>query len=252
MLLLTFTFFKATIKKKIGGITMNIATVLRYVEFPEKFWEYRYYICSDYKIMAEKLGFGMCAVMNEDCLEDICRHCDGLIIPGSATDIDPKYYGGDPLEKQPVVDEYALDEKLIKYFYDHNKPIFGVCGGFQELNVFFGGSIKRIADSDKHKNYEKWRHEINITEGSFVYDVFNTTRTEVNCFHNWELDRLAPQFDVVARTDDGVAEAIEWKEKNIFATQWHPERSFHDSWDNSVEMKFFENFINRCKECAGK
>ena len=93
----------------------------------------------------------------------------------------------------------------------------------------------------------KMKHTVEVKEGSFVWDVFKSTTAEVNCFHGWELDRLAPVFDVVAKTADGVAEAIEWKEKNIFATQWHPERSFHDSWDNEIEQKFFENFIECCK-----
>jgi len=161
-------------------------------------------------------------------------------------DINPKYYGGEDIP--PKVDEYALDAALIKYFYEHGKPIFGVCGGHQALNVFFGGSIKKIDDPFAHQNEYVLRHTVDVKEGSFVWDVFKSTTAEVNCFHGWELDRLAPVFDVVARTRDGVAEAIEWKEKNIFATQWHPERSFHDEWDNEIEQKFFENFIERCRE----
>jgi|GEM_PF-197226 len=226
---------------------MNIATTLRYTNLKScHWWDYRYYIMHDYQIMAEKLGFGMVAIMNDCDIENVCERCDGLIIPGSGMDINPKYYGGEDIP--PKVDEYALDAALIKYFYEHGKPIFGVCGGHQALNVFFGGSIKKIDDPFAHQNEYVLRHTVDVKEGSFVWDVFKSTTAEVNCFHGWELDRLAPVFDVVARTRDGVAEAIEWKEKNIFATQWHPERSFHDEWDNEIEQKFFENFIERCRE----
>lgn len=225
---------------------MNIATTLRYANLGDRWWPDRYYIMHDYQIMADKLGFGMVAIMNDCNIENICEKCDGLIIPGSGMDINPKYYGGE--DKPPKVDEYALDAALIKYFYEHGKPIFGVCGGHQELNVFFGGSIKRMPDPIGHMNIDVLRHEVEIKEGSFVWDVFKRERAVVNCFHGWELDRLAPCFDVVAKTKDGVAEAIEWKEKHIFATQWHPERSFHDDWENVLENQFFVNFIDLCRK----
>lgn len=226
---------------------MNLATLLRYVNLKDsRYWEERWYIMSDYQLMAEKLGFGLCAIVNDINLEQICDQCDGLLLPGSGMDINPKYYGGPDIP--PTVDEYALDSKLIRYFYEHNKPIFGICGGHQELNIFFGGTIKRLDDPVGH--HTECRHDINVKKGSFVWDVFGSERVNVNCFHGWELGELAPCFDVVATTDDGVAEAIEWKEKNIFATQWHPERSFHDSWENTIEQKFFENFLEICRQNA--
>ena len=86
---------------------------------------------------------------------------------------------------------------------------------------------------------------------SFVYDVFGKTRAIVNCHHGLCIDRLAPVFRCVARSDDGEIEAIEWKEKNIFATQWHPEQTLHGAGD-PMEHKFFENFLKRCEECQTK
>ena len=49
----------------------------------------------------------------------------------------------------------------------------------------------------------------------------------------------------------GEIEAIEWKEKNIFGTQWHPEQTLHGMGD-AIEHKFFENFLKRCEECKAK
>lgn len=225
---------------------MNIATVLRYADLggggP---WAHRYYIMNDYLLMAQKYGVGLISVLTEESIADICRHCDGLIIPGSATDIDPKYYGGAPLETPPIVDEYALDAALIRHFFEAGKPIFGVCGGEQAINVFFGGTISRVAHPENHTD---GMHPIQIEKGSFVYDVFGTERATVNTYHGWWTDRVAPDFRAVARADDGTVEAIEWKEKNIFATQWHPEQSFHTG--DPIEHRFFENFLRVCEECA--
>lgn len=227
---------------------MNIATVLRYVDLEKgNVWDNRYYIMQDYNLMAQKHGIGMTAIMSEFGIEELCKNCDGLIIPGSSTDINPGYYGGAPLKDMPIVDEYYLDAKLIKYFYEAGKPIFGVCGGEQALNIFFGGTIAKMPDPQKHKDSETSTHPINVVRGSFVYDVFGAERAIVNSYHGWWTDRVAPDFSVVATTDDGIVEALEWKKKNIYATQWHPEQSYHRGGE--LENKFFENFLKRCEEC---
>lgn len=225
---------------------MNIATLMRYTgnKECEPYFNNQYYIMHDYRIMAEKLDFSFAVILNGCDFERVCAKCDGLIIPGSGMSINPKYYGGE--DKPPKIDEYTLDSALIKYFYEHGKPIFGICGGHQELNIFFGGAIKLVDDLDNHQVLS--RHEADVEKGSFVHDVFGTDKADVNCYHAWEICNIPDCLKVVSRTPDGVAEAIEWKEKNIFATQWHPERSFHDERDSVVEQKFFENFLQRCRE----
>lgn len=189
----------------------------------------------------------MTAVMSEYDLERICRACDGLIVPGSATNIDPSYYGIEPFDPPEPVDEYALDAKVIRYFLDQGKPVFGICGGHQALNVYFGGTLKLLDDKQRHHDAGEAAHVIDITEGSFVYDVFQSSSAVVNSYHNWEIGQLAPELEVAAVSRDGVIEAVECRERNVFATQWHPEQSFHTG--DPVEHKFFEHFLRRCEEC---
>lgn len=228
---------------------MNIATTLRYVNFGgDGPWARRYYIMHDYELMAQKYKVGLCAVMSEYDLENVCDRCDGLIIPGSGTNINPAYYGGEPELHPEGIDEYYLDAKLIEAFLKQGKPIFGICGGHQVLNIYFGGTIKQLEDPNGHKNYEKNTHEVAIKKDSFVYDVFQKERATVNCYHGWEIGRLAECLDAVAVTDDGVIEAIECKEKHVFATQWHPEQSFHVG--DPIENKFMENFLECCRKVA--
>ena len=227
---------------------MNFATTLRLVNFKnDSVWQRRFYIMNHYEYMARELEVGINAILSPYGYEEICDRCDGLIIPGSGMNIPTHYYGGAPLpeEELPEIDEYFLDAKLIDYFYKAGKPILGICGGLQAINIFFGGTIKKLDDYVAHMNGEAKKHEINIKEGSFVHNVFKSTRATVNCYHNWEIDKLAEGFDVVARTDDGVIEAIECKEKRIYATQWHPEHAFE--WEPHTEKELFINFINECK-----
>lgn len=186
---------------------------------------------------------GLVAIMTEHDIQSVCAECDGLVIPGSATNINPEYYGGKPWETAEPVDEYGFDRKIIDYFVKAGKPIFGVCGGMQELNIYFGGDMCLIGEKGNHNNT---RHLIDITPDSFVYDVYGDTKAEINSYHNWMLDKIAPGFKVVARSEDGVVEAIECKEKKIFAVQWHPELNYNT--DNHTEDKFFANFIECCRK----
>lgn len=72
-------------------------------------------------------------------MEEIEKICDGLILTGSNIDINPIYYGEE--DKKEKIDEYKTDKKLIDLFYKKNKPILGICGGMQSINVHFGGSL---------------------------------------------------------------------------------------------------------------
>lgn len=227
---------------------MNLATTLRLVNFKnDSVWQRRYYIMNHYEMMAKELHVGINAILSPWGFEEICDRCDGLIIPGSGMNIPTHYYGGAPLPEAelPEVDEYFLDAKLIDYFHKAGKPILGICGGLQAINIFFGGSIKKLDDYVAHMNGDVKRHEIEIKRGSFVYDVFKSETATVNCYHNWEIDRLAEGFEVVARTHDGVIEAIENKEKRIYATQWHPEHAFE--WEPYTERELFVNFLKHCE-----
>lgn len=221
---------------------MNFATVLRFVDMKRgDGWDFRYTIPYFWKLMADKLGIGLFAVMSDSNFEKICDQCDGLIVPGSSNNINPSYWGGEPF-KEPCIDEYPFDEKLIRYFIEKGKPIIGICGGLQSINVCLGGSLKNVTGHNEDKKF----HNINIEKDSFLYDAFKSETASVNTYHNWAIDKVAPGLRVVATSDEGVIEAVEWKEKNIFAMQWHPERSFEEA--ESLEHKIFENFINLCKK----
>ena len=228
---------------------MNVATILRYTNNKAgTHFDHFYYIPHDYNLFADKYGVGMLAIMSEAAIPAAVAACDGLFVPGSGTNIDPTYFGGAPFDPPNVVDEYALDAKIIRAFYEAGKPIFGICGGEQAINVFFGGTLAKVPDPAAHYDTRSYTHMINVTPDSFVMDVFGKPRVLVNSHHNWCVDHLAPNFTVAAATDDGVIEAIEWKEAGIFGTQWHPEQTFHRGAPlDPIEHKFIENFLALCE-----
>ena len=139
------------------AITERYELVEKEIGFTERF-----YITKYFKDIFEKLNITLFPVLTENNLEEIEKICDGLILTGSNIDINPIYYGEE--DKKEKIDEYKTDKKLIDLFYKKNKPILGICGGMQSINVHFGGSLYQ--DIQKH-NLENTLHEIKIEKDSF-------------------------------------------------------------------------------------
>lgn len=245
---------------------MNIAVLPRFTQGTfEGIWTgNRYTSPGNLTEICREFGVGLTLVLTPYDFEKVLSLCDGLFVPGSPMNIDPTYYGGEPFDPPNVFDEYAFDRLVIDSFVKADKPIFGICGGHQALNVFFGGSLKKVKElrgerEEPHASSEERldrfgntvtykTHPITVEKDSFVYDVFGTTETVVNTYHGWALDRVAPDFRVVAKSADGIVEAMEHKEKKIFSTQWHPELA--NRMGDPVEMRFFENFFRCCQKAS--
>lgn len=121
---------------------------------------------------------------------------------------------------------------LIKAFHKANKPILGICAGVQIINVCFGGSLHQ--DIKNHTSKEEITiHPVNIEKGSFLEEIYSKNKIEVNSFHHQAINKVVENFKIVATSEDGIVEAIEYK--NIVGVQWHPEKS--------KDMEFFEKYI---------
>ncbi len=218
---------------------MIIATLLRYmeVEGKEPFHE-RYYLSNHFIQMAEKFGIALLPLASNSYLQLISTTCDSLIVPGSAIDVDPSYYGEEAFFPPQSVDEYAFDRKVINAFYQKGKPILGVCGGLQELNVLLGGTLKRGVP-----NHRRVEHEIILTPGSFLEEVYNEGTLRVSSYHSQAVDKVASSLIVAARATDGTIEAIQSEEGSIYGVQWHPETDFSQGKEG---MGIFEYFLEKC------
>lgn len=65
-------------------------------------------------------------------------------------------------------------------FSNANKPILGICGGLQSINVYFGGSLNQNIDNH---NLKDKLHKINVKENTFLHEIYNKT-ANVNSFHH--------------------------------------------------------------------
>jgi len=203
-----------------------------FLEDDAKPWDNRRFITSCFKSVAEKTDVIFLPVFSVKYIDEIARLCDGLIVPGTHWNISPKHYGED--EEYTTYDQYEADKKAISAFYRLNKPILGICGGHQSINVFFGGTLLQHTEENHHGT----THDISIKKSSLMYEIYKQERIEVNSYHYQCIRDVAPGFTVCARSDDGVIEAIE--RDNIIAVQYHPE-----ALEN---MDFFRYFFGKIKQ----
>ena len=242
---------------------MIIATLPRFHDDKSEYNPWRNSVAGSFGTGREislAYGFELITIYPPNC-EEACRMCDGLLLPGSCQDILSTYWGEDTFVRDYIYDEYKHDAIAIQHFLDAGKPIFGVCGGLQALNVYFGGSLKHVITNENiltHRDEDE-KHEIEIKEGSMLYEAFGTTSARVNSMHGWVIDRLAPALTVTAiNKKDGLIEAVENREMGIFAAQWHPEQVYNTmewvpkTYSDPREKKLLENFLALCRERKGK
>lgn len=219
---------------------MIIATLLRYEnEVGEEPFNERLYLNSHFVQMAKKFDIALLPLNIVTSLQTVCTLCSGLIIPGSAIDVNPSCYGEPAL--QQAIDEYAFDRKVIEVFQKKKKPILGVCGGMQELNVYFGGTLKRNVP-----NHRKVEHEVVFSMDSFLEKIYNSCTISTNSFHSQAVDKVAPSLQIAARAFDDTIEAIQSEDELILGIQWHPEVDFAQSVESNDGTKIFEYFIKKC------
>jgi len=211
---------------------MILAIIERIEDITEKKpFNKRYYLTENYKSIFDELNILLFPVVSEINLDKVCELCDGLIVTGSCMDINPIYYNEKAIEgKNYDVDEFKLDKKLIELFSSKNKPILGICGGLQSINVAFGGTLNQ---NISNHNINNSKHKIKISNDTFLNKIYENNNLLVNSYHNQSIKDLSPIFKISAISEDGGIEGIE--KDNIIGVQWHPEEM--------KDIKFFKKFV---------
>jgi GMP synthase (glutamine-hydrolysing) len=95
-------------------------------------------------------------------------------------------------------------------------PILGICYGMQLLTHMLGGRVVRSS----RREYGK--AELLIGSASALFAKVEP-RSQVWMSHGDSLEKIAPGYEITARSGDGAIAAIENRRENIFAVQFHPE-----------------------------
>ena len=115
-----------------------------------------------------------------------------------------------------------------------NIPILGICLGHQAIGMNFGGEIKRLENPLHGKT-----SEITVLSENSVLFKNLPKKFKVMRYHSLYVDDIPKDLEVTAKSDDGVAMAVEHKSKNIFGIQFHPESIFTEYGKNMIR-----NFLN--------
>ena len=115
-----------------------------------------------------------------------------------------------------------------------NIPILGICLGHQAIGMHFGGNVKRMENPLHGKT-----SEITVLSKNSVLFKNLPKKFKVMRYHSLYVDNIPEDLEVTAKSEDGVAMAVEHKSKNIFGIQFHPESIFTEYGKNMIR-----NFLN--------
>src|SRR5580704_17950018 len=76
-------------------------------------------------------------------LDELLQRLDGILFAGSVSNVEPHHYDGTPSAPGTlhVPERDATTLPLIRKAVRAGVPVLGVCRGFQEMNVAFGGTL---------------------------------------------------------------------------------------------------------------
>ncbi|NDW52013.1 gamma-glutamyl-gamma-aminobutyrate hydrolase family protein [Aliiroseovarius sp. PrR006] len=198
-------------------------------------------------------------------VDELLETCDGFLFTGGRPNVHPEEYGEDETEAHGEFDRCrdAITLPLIRACVDRGQPFFGICRGFQEVNVAMGGSLyPEIRELPGRMNHrmppdgtldEKFaiRHDVHFDKGGVFCDLLGET-VRTNTLHGQGIKTSGPRVIIEGHADDGTPEAIVIKDAPGFtlSVQWHPE---YRAADDPVSRVLFTAFGDAVRAwAAGK
>ncbi len=196
-------------------------------------------------------------------IDDLLAQLDGLLLTGSPSNVEPFHYQGPAsapgTDHDPARDATTLP--LLRAAIAAGVPVLGICRGFQEMNVAFGGSLHqkvhelpgmldhREADSPELAVQYAPAHAVIVQPGGVFQALDLPEQFQVNSIHSQGIDRLATGLRCEAIAPDGLIEALSVEDSEAFAVgvQWHPE------WQvlsNPSYLRIFQAFGDACRRRA--
>ncbi len=197
-------------------------------------------------------------VTDIDALLDVV---DGVLLTGARANVHPTRFKIEPSPKHEPYDENrdSVALALILACVARGVPVFGICRGFQEMNVAFGGTLHpEIRDIPGRINHRMPRlptgeihpdptvvfadrHDVKLTPGGTFERLYGRATIRVNSLHGQGILDLGARVVSEGVADDGTIEAIRIADASHFAlgVQWHAE---YDPQSNPVNRALFEAF----------
>jgi len=178
---------------------------------------------------------------------------DGLLVTGGNFDVDPALFGD--ISRHPTVKtkdrRTAFEVNVTKGALQRNKPVLGICGGQQLLNVVLGGTlVQHIHDEingalahEQPNPRTEAGHIVTVAPGTLLHRICGAEELAVNSAHHQAAKAVGKDVVVDAVAEDGVIEGIEHPGYRFcLGVQWHPEYSISVGDD-----RIFDAFIKACR-----
>lgn len=194
-------------------------------------------------------------------LPDLLAAVDGILLTGARANVHPTRFRLEADPKHEPYDENrdAMALSLIEACVERGLPVFGICRGFQEMNVAFGGSLHpeirelpgrmnhrmpRLDNGEIHPDPTVVfadRHEVRLVPGSFFAGLIGRDVIRVNSLHGQGILDLGERVIAEGIAEDETIEAIRIDGAPGFAlgVQWHAE---YDPETNPVNRALFTAF----------
>src|SRR5476651_2674164 len=154
-------------------------------------------------------------------IKDLLHYVDGLLFTGSPSNVEPFHYQGSPSAPGTAHDPQrdATTLPLLRAAVAAGVPVLGICRGFQEMNVAFGGSLHQkvheVPGMMDHREDDTQpldiqygpAHAVAISPNGVLASLGLPQTIQVNSIHSQGVDRLAPGLQVEATAPDGLIEA---------------------------------------------
>ncbi|GGK03610.1 gamma-glutamyl-gamma-aminobutyrate hydrolase family protein [Pseudomonas matsuisoli] len=188
---------------------------------------------------------------------------DGLLFTGSPSNVQPYLYQGPESAPGTLHDPQRDDTTLplLQQAVAAGIPVLGVCRGFQEMNVAFGGSlyqkVHEVGCFMDHREPEDEplavqyapRHALHVEPGGVFESLGLPATFQVNSIHSQGIQTLAQGLRIEGVAPDGLIEAVSIEGASSFAlgVQWHPEWEVRS---NPQYLAIFQAFGEACRERA--
>ncbi len=211
------------------GLTLDSEAAGGYSKFP--WYALRQNYCSS---VSEAGGVPLVLTQEPAAVGRYIDLLDGLIVTGGAFDVDPALFGAEAKHASVTTKDARtqFEWAVTKGMLARNKPVLGICGGQQLLNVVLGGTlIQHIPDAvpdalahEQPNPRDQAGHSVRIAPGSRLHAIVGRDELPVNSAHHQAVDKPAPGCIVDALAPDGVIEGIEHPDYRFcIGVQWHPE-----------------------------
>lgn len=169
---------------------------------------------------------------------EIVGRLDGILLTGTPSNVEPARYGEASEGEGPFdPDRDRTMIELVDAAIAGQRPLFGICRGFQEINVALGGTLRRDTSANAALLHHHapdgvsfdamfdHRHRVELIEGGMLAGAYAMPSLEVNSVHYQGIGELARGLAVEARAPDGLIEAYSARPNGapLLAVQWHPE-----------------------------